>query len=91
MNKTELSKQISLKMSVKPAEALRFISALEEVFEETLSTENNIVFQNFGTFTLWPQTEREGRNPKTGETVTIKARNSVKFKPGKRLLDILNK
>lgn len=91
MNKTELCKQISLRMSVKPAEALRFISTFEDVFEEALLTDNSIVFQNFGTFSIWSQTEREGRNPKTGISVTIKARNSVKFKPGKHLLKVLNK
>lgn len=64
MNKVELSKQISSKMSIKQVEALRFIHTLEEVFEEALLTDNSIIFQNFGTFTLWQQTERPGRNPK---------------------------
>ena len=91
MNKVELSKQISSKMSIKQVEALRFIHTLEEVFEEALLTDNSIIFQNFGTFTLWQQTERPGRNPKTGVPVTIKARKSVKFKPGKQLLEGLNK
>ena len=58
MNKVELSKQISSKMSIKQVEALRFIHTLEEVFEEALLTDNSIIFQNFGTFTLWQQTER---------------------------------
>ena len=91
MNKVELSKQISSKMSIKQVEALRFIHTLEEVFEEALLTDNSIIFQNFGTFTLWQQTERPGRNTKTGVPVTIKARKSVKFKPGKQLLEALNK
>lgn len=91
MNKTELSKHISLRMSVKQVEALRFLQTFEEVVEEVLKAEENIIFQNFGTFSLWQQTERQGRNPKTGEPVIIKARKSIKFKPGKHLLDTLNK
>ena len=47
MNKVELSKQISSKMSIKQVEALRFIHTLEEVFEEALLTDNSIIFQNF--------------------------------------------
>ena len=49
-----------------------------------------MVSQGFGTFTLWSQSERPGRNPKTGIPVTIPSRNSVKFKPGKGLLEYLN-
>lgn len=74
-------------MSVKQVEALRFL----QTFEEVLKEEESIIFQNFGTFSLWRQTERQGRNPKTGEPVIIKARKSIKFKPGKHLLDTLNK
>ncbi|WP_369696143.1 HU family DNA-binding protein [Parabacteroides gordonii] len=42
-------------------------------------------------FTLWPQSERTGRNPQTGSPALIPARNSVKFKPGKDMLKFLNK
>lgn len=90
MNKTELSQRISGKMCITRKEALRFINTIEEVFKETLQSED-IIFLNFGTFSLWPQTERMGRNPKTGAPVPIKARNSVKFKPGKLLLEAINK
>ena len=61
-----------------------------EVMEEGLSDGNDIVLQGFGTFFAWSQTERTGRNPRTGETCRIEARVSVKFKPGKFLLAALN-
>lgn len=41
-------------------------------------------------FHLWMQSEREGRNPKTGEKCMIRSRSSVKFKPGKKMLENLN-
>ena len=44
----------------------------------------------FGTLSAWEQTERIGRNPKNGVAYMIRARKSVKFKPGKLLLKQLN-
>lgn len=90
MNKTELAKRISENMSVTCKTADRFIEVFEEILETELKGGNAICLQGFGSFLLWQQTERLGRNPKTGNPVTISARNSVKFKPGKSLLENLN-
>lgn len=48
------------------------------------------MLQGFGTFSSWKQAERLGRNPRTGISVLIKSRTSVKFRPGKDLLRLLN-
>lgn len=77
-------------MDIPRAEAMRYIETLKEVFAETFQTDENIVIQNFGSFSLWEQAERPGRNPRTGESVLIHARKSIKFKPGQYLLDQLN-
>lgn len=90
MNKAELARQIAGKMDIPRAEAMRYIETLKEVFAETFQRDENIVIQNFGSFSLWKQTERPGRNPRTGEQVVINARKSIKFKPGQYLLDRLN-
>ena len=58
---------------------------------EQLSNGNSINLQGFGTLKPWHQTLRDGRNPKTGVPVTIPPRISVKFRPGKFLLEALNK
>ena len=44
----------------------------------------------FGSFTLWKQTARPARNPRENTVCMIAPRNSVKFKPGKFLLEHLN-
>lgn len=90
MNKAELARQISHKMAVPHREAMRYIEALKDIFAETFQTDESIVIQNFGSFTLWKQTERPGRNPRTGQPVLITARKSIKFKPGQYLIDKLN-
>ena len=44
----------------------------------------------FGTFSVSRRDARSGRNPRTGQTITIAAKNVVKFKPGKDLVDSVN-
>ena len=57
---------------------------------DELSKDGSIMLQGFGSFSSWKQTERLGRNPCTGISVLIKPRTSVKFRPGKELLQLLN-
>ena len=90
MNKSDLMCEIAEKMSISQKESLRFINIFEEVMASELLKDGSIMLQGFGTFSSWKQTERLGRNPRTGISVLIKPRTSVKFKPGKDLLKLLN-
>lgn len=91
MNKSELVEALASRMKMPQYKIRDFINNFQIVFEEELQKEDNaIVLQGFGTFTLWKQTARPGRNPRTGCECPIRARNSVKFKPGKFLLNALN-
>lgn len=90
MNKAELARQIASKMAIPHGEAMRYIETLKDIFAEAFQTDESIVIQNFGSFSLWKQTERPGRNPRTGQPVMINARKSIKFRPGQYLLDKLN-
>lgn len=90
MNKTSLSRHLAAKMSISQAETNRFITALQETITEELQNNSTLMLQGFGTFVPWEQTERSGRNPRTGTPCTIRKRTSVKFKPGKHLLKALN-
>lgn len=90
MNKQELTVSISEKMDIPQLEALRFIHAMLETVSEELGRDGTLLLQGFGTFTPWKQAARVGRNPKTGVSCLIPPRISVKFKPGKHLLDKLN-
>lgn len=91
MDKRELAKRISERTSLPYQVVICFLEAfhaeLAEVFKEE---EERIVIKGFGTYLLWKQAERMGRNPKNGKVYTIPPRISVKFKPGKGLLTRLN-
>lgn len=90
MNKTELSKRAAGYLSIPPKDMLEIINALENIFTEAVKEEGYVVMKGFGSFTLWQQSARPGRNPKTGKPAVVPARNSLKFKPGKDLLQKLN-
>ena len=79
MNRRELVKTLADKLSV-----------TEETTTEALESDGSLMLLGFGTLSAWEQTERIGRNPKNGVAYMIRARKSVKFKPGKLLLKQLN-
>lgn len=67
--------------------------ALEAVFgyiSEQLAGDERVQIAGFGTFSVSERAERQGRNPQTGEAMTIKASKNARFKAGKALKDALN-
>lgn len=90
MNKAELLHKLSGRLNISQSECNRYLNNLLDILGDELESGNGLILQGFGTFTRWEQTARLGRNPRTGEHVPIRPRNSVKFKPGKYLLEKLN-
>ena len=90
MNKIELAKEIASRMSITVTVTLQFLDTMSDVVGETISRDEPVMLQNFGHYMPWDQTERLGRNPRTGKECVISRRRSVKFKPGKGLINTLN-
>ena len=90
MNKTELVAAIAEKAELSKKDAEQALKAFTEVVGEELKKGEKIQVVGFGTFEVSERAAREGRNPQTGETMTIKASKSPKFKAGKALKDSLN-
>ena len=90
MNKQQLIQSLSERLSLPQVQCLAFINASQEILAEALLKETPVVLQGFGTLSPWVQSQRMGRNPRTGEPCRIAPRVSVKFKPGKQLLQALN-
>ena len=78
--KTQLSK--------KDAEAA--LKAFVDVVSEEMKKGEKVQLVGFGTFEVSERAAREGRNPQTGETMTIAASKTPKFKAGKALKDLVN-
>ncbi len=71
-------------------EAAKAVNAVLGCIESNLKDGNNISLIGFGKFEVKNRPERQGRNPSTGEAMTIKAANVVSFKAGKGLKDSVN-
>lgn len=91
MNKAEFRNKLASRLELTQDSSSKIIETCLDILSSSLEKGDTITFQGFGVFTLWQQTQREGRNPRTGEQCIIAPRTSVKFKPGKFLLKKLNK
>ena len=89
MNKAELIEALADKTGLQKQEAKKVLDAYIEIVTERMSENEEIVLVGFGTLIPRPQTQRLARNPKTGTPVMIPARTTVKFKPGKFLLEAM--
>ncbi len=90
MNRSDLIKRVADQLFLDHEEAAIFIRVWEEEVEKALIEEGEVGLMGFGVFTLWKQPARPGRNPRKNVACMIAPRNSVKFKPGKLLLEHLN-
>ena len=83
MNKGELVDQIAEKTDITKKEADAILTALLESIVEAVSGGDKVTLVGFGSFESRQRKEREGRNPKTGETMTIPATTVPAFSAGK--------
>ena len=90
MNKTELIAAVAERAELSKKDAEKAVKAFTDVVAEELVNGGKIQLVGFGTFEVSERKEREGRNPKSGEKMTISASRTPKFKAGKALKDQVN-
>ena len=90
MNKTELIAAVAEKAEISKKDAEKAVKAFTDVVSEELVNGGKIQLVGFGTFEVSERPAREGRNPRTGETMTIADTKTPKFKVGKALKDMVN-
>lgn len=90
MNKTELVAAVAEQAGLSKKDAEAAVKAFTDVVTEALMAGDKIQLVGFGTFEVSERAAREGRNPRTGETMTIEASKTPKFKAGKALKDLVN-
>ena len=90
MNKTELIAAVAEKAEISKKDAEKAVKAFTDVVSEELVNGGKIQLVGFGTFEVSERPAREGRNPRTGEPMTIAATKTPKFKVGKALKDMVN-
>jgi DNA-binding protein HU-beta len=85
MTKKELIDKVAATTEMKKVEVEKVVNAVFETATETLASGEQIQIVGFGTFLVKERGERKGRNPKTGEEITIGASKAPAFKAGKSL------
>ena len=90
MNKTEFIAAVAEKAEISKKDSEKALKAFVDVVAEQLKAGDKVQLVGFGTFEVSERAAREGRNPQTGETMTIAARKAPKFKAGKALKDAIN-
>jgi len=90
MNKQELIDHVAKQSNISKADSERAVNAVFQGISETLGRGQDARFVGFGTFNVAERNARNGRNPRTGETIQIPASRVARFRPGKELKDSLN-
>lgn len=90
MNKTELISAIAEQTELSKKDAEKALKAFTDIVTDELKKGEKVQIVGFGTFEVSERAAREGRNPRSGETMTIAASKAPKFKAGKALKDIVN-
>ena len=90
MNKSEMIDMVAEAADISKAAAGRAVDAVFEGITSSLKGGDSVTLVGFGTFSVSDRAARSGRNPRTGETIQIKASKMPKFKAGKALKDAVN-
>ena len=90
MNKSELIDAIAADSGLSKADAGRALDGFTSAITGALKDGDSVSMVGFGTFSVKLRAARSGRNPRTGDTIQIKASNNPSFKAGKALKDAVN-
>lgn len=90
MNKTDLIEGMAENAGISKAAAKKALDSFLIDVEGALQKGKRVSLVGFGSFSVSRRAARDGRNPQTGATIKIKAKNVVKFKAGSDLTDAVN-
>jgi DNA-binding protein HU-beta len=90
VNKSDLVDAIAKSAEISKAAAARALDATVDTIKKALKKGDSVSLVGFGTFKVGKRAARNGRNPRTGATIKIKAAKVPKFSAGKGLKDAVN-
>ncbi len=90
MNKSEFVEAVAENADIPKSTAQKAVDAVVDVIGDTLKQGDQVSLVGFGTFLTRKREARQGRNPRTGETINIAASRVPSFKAGKALKDNVN-
>lgn len=90
MNKNDLVVAVADDAGLSKAEAARAVESVFDSITTSLRRETEVRLVGFGTFTVARRKASQGRNPRTGEPISIPASKQAKFRAGKALKEAIN-
>lgn len=90
MNKGDLINKVAEGANLTKTQATEAVNTVLNAVSNCLKDGDKLSVVDFGTFSVTNRPARSGRNPQTGATITIPAKNVIKFKPGKKLVESVN-
>lgn len=90
MKKAELAQAVAEQAAIDKKAADKAVDAVFDAIIDALKSGDEVRITNFGVFAVSDRPESQGRDPRSGEQITIKAARVPKFRPGKPLKDALN-
>ncbi|PQA52252.1 integration host factor subunit beta [Amnimonas aquatica] len=91
MTRSELIERLAARQTLLTGKDVELaVKTIVEQMSETLASGERIEIRGFGSFSLHYRAPRIGRNPKTGEAVSLDGKSTPHFKPGKELRDRVN-
>ena len=90
MTKADIFEKVQNSGGFSKKESAEMVEAVLSLIKQTLKNGENLKITGFGSFVVKSKADRRGRNPQTGETITIKSRRVLTFKPSTVLRDAIN-
>ena len=87
MNKGELVEKVAKECALSKAAAEQVVVSIFGAITDAMAAGDKVTLVGFGTFSVTERAAREGRNPQSGQTMSIPAKKVVKFKAGAKLVD----
>jgi len=89
MNKAQLIDAMAEKAGLTKADAKKSLDAFVEATSDALKNGDRVALIGFGSFSVASRSARTGRNPQSGQVISIPEKKVVKFKPGAELADTI--
>lgn len=90
LTKSDIAEKIQVATGLSKKESAELMEAVFSIIKSTLESGETLKVSGFGSFIVKQKADRRGRNPQTGESITIQARRILTFKPGSVLRNAIN-
>jgi integration host factor subunit alpha len=90
LTRKELTDTLANQLGYSQSSCALIVDSFLDNMKKSMVDGESIKLVHFGTFTVRNKSPRRGRNPRTGETITIKKRQAVSFRPSKKLRELVN-